>query len=136
MVRKAILTDVPALKAVRSSVVENMLSDPTKITDDDYDWYIANRGVAVWEEDGEIVGFSAADPRDGNIWALFVVPDFEGNGIGSTLLAEACACLKAAGIGRAWLTTDPNTRAERFYRAAGWEHVGAKDNELLFERSL
>lgn len=32
MVRKAILTDVPALKAVRSSVVENMLSDPTKIT--------------------------------------------------------------------------------------------------------
>ncbi|MGR9206349.1 GNAT family N-acetyltransferase [Rhizobium leguminosarum] len=64
------------------------------------------------------------------------LPDSNEKGIGSTLLAEACACLKSAGIGRAWLTTDPNTRAERFYRAAGWEHVGEKDNELLFERSL
>ncbi|MDC9835141.1 GNAT family N-acetyltransferase [Rhizobium binxianense] len=125
-----------ALKAVRSSVVENMLSDPTKVTDDDYDWYVANPGVAVWEENGDVVGFSAADPRNGNIWALFVAPGFERNGIGSILLAEARACLKAAGIGRAWLTTDPNTRAEKFYRAAGWEHVGEKDNELLFERSL
>lgn len=127
---------VVSVREVRASVVENVLGDPSKVTDADYEWFVRNPGVSVWEERGEIVGFSAANPRDGNIWALFVVPDFEGNGIGSTLLAEACACLKAAGVGRAWLTTDPNTRAERFYRAAGWEHVGAKDNELLFERSL
>ncbi|WP_245485524.1 MULTISPECIES: GNAT family N-acetyltransferase [Rhizobium] len=136
MLRKAALTDLRALKAIRALVVENMLSDPTKITDADYVWYVANPGVAVWEEDGEVVGFSAADPRNGNIWALFVAPRFERNGIGSILLAEACACLKSAGIGRAWLTTDPNTRAEKFYRAAGWEHVGEKDRELRFERSL
>jgi len=67
MLRKAVPSDLLALKAVRSSVVENILSDPTKVTDDDYDLYVANPGVAVWEENGEVVGFSAADPRNGNI---------------------------------------------------------------------
>ncbi|MGW9945880.1 hypothetical protein J2W92_001195 [Rhizobium leguminosarum] len=104
-----------ALKVVRSSVVENVLADPSKVTDHDYEWYVRNPGVAVWEEKGDVVGFSAADPRNGNIWALFIAPGFERKGIGSILLAEACACLKSAGIERAWLTTDPNTRAERFY---------------------
>ncbi|TLX13052.1 GNAT family N-acetyltransferase [Rhizobium sp. MHM7A] len=136
MLRKALLTDIMALKAVRSSVVENTLNDVSKVTDADYEWYVTNPGVALWEENGTVVGFSAADPRDGNVWALFVAPGFEGRGIGSVLLGEACACLKEAGLGRAWLTTDPDTRAERFYRAAGWEHIGENDNELLFERSL
>ncbi|TBY61826.1 GNAT family N-acetyltransferase [Rhizobium leguminosarum bv. viciae] len=136
MLRKAALTDLMALKAIRASVVENVLADPSRVTDTDYEWFVRNPGVSVWEEHGDVVGFSAADPRNGNIWALFVVPGFERNGIGSILLAETCAFLKSAGIGRAWLTTDPNTRAEKFYRAAGWEHVGEKDGELLFERSL
>ncbi|RWX08575.1 GNAT family N-acetyltransferase [Rhizobium leguminosarum] len=136
MLRKAVPSDLLALKSVRSSVVENVLGDSTRVTNDDYNWFVANPGVAIWEETGDVVGFSAADPRNGNIWALFVAPGFEREGIGSILLAEACTCLKAAGIGRAWLTTDPNTRAEKFYRAAGWEHVGEKDGELLFERSL
>ncbi|MCW0983794.1 GNAT family N-acetyltransferase [Agrobacterium sp. BT-220-3] len=81
-------------------------------------------------------GFSAADPRDGSIWALFVTPSFEKKGIGSSLLAEACACLRSSGVKRAWLTTDPGTRAEQFYRSAGWQHIGEKDNELLFEMQL
>ncbi|AJC80179.1 GCN5-related N-acetyltransferase protein [Rhizobium etli bv. phaseoli str. IE4803] len=136
MLRKAVEDDIPALKLIRSFVLENILGDPSRVTDSDYEWYVNNPGVAVWEESGAIVGFSAADPRDGGIWALFVTPGFEGKGIGSHLLAEACACLKSAGVERAWLTTDPNTRAERFYRATGWRHVGERDNELLFERSL
>ncbi|WP_427148018.1 GNAT family N-acetyltransferase [Rhizobium leguminosarum] len=136
MLRKAVVDDIAGLKLVRSSVVENILGDPSKVTDADYEWFVTNPGVAIWEEKGVIVGFSAADPRQGNIWALFVAPGFEGKGIGSRLLAEACSCLLSAGVERAWLTTDARTRAEQFYRAAGWEHVGEKDNELLFERSL
>jgi len=136
MLRKAVVDDISGLKLVRSSVVENILGDPSKVTDDDYEWFVKNPGVAIWEEHGVIVGFSAADPRQGNIWALFVAPGFEGKGIGSCLLAEACSCLLSAGVEHAWLTTDASTRAEWFYRAAGWEHVGEKDNELLFERSL
>jgi GNAT superfamily N-acetyltransferase len=136
LLRKADISDIPALKAVRASVIENVLSDPSKVGDGHYEWFVTNPGVAVWEERGEILGFSAADPRDGGIWALFVTPNCEGRGIGTTLLAEACAVLKAAGVRRAWLTTDPGTRAERFYRVAGWEPAGQKDNELLFELSL
>lgn len=134
MLRKAVVADISVLKLVRSSVVENILRDPSMVNDDDYEWFVKNLGVTVWEENGAIVGFSAADPRDGSIWALFVMPGFESKGIGSRLLAEACACLQSVGIERAWLTTDPNTRAERFYRAGGWEHVGSKGGELLFVR--
>lgn len=136
MLRKAVIADIAALKDVRFAVIENVLSDPSKINDDDYEWFIKNSNVFVWEDRGVIVGFSAADPRDGNIWALFVMPGFERKGIGSRLLAESCLFLCAAGFKRAWLTTDPGTKAERLYRAAGWRHAGVKDNELLFERSL
>nr|WP_222413694.1 GNAT family N-acetyltransferase [Rhizobium leguminosarum] len=57
------------------------MADATRVTDDDYNWFVANPGVAVWEENGDVVGFSAADPRNGNIWALFVAPGFEQKGI-------------------------------------------------------
>jgi hypothetical protein len=35
MLRKAVPSDLWALKSVRSSVVENVLADATKVTDDD-----------------------------------------------------------------------------------------------------
>jgi len=136
MLRIANANDIPALKAVRNSVQENALSDPANIVDSDYRWFVANPGVVLWEENGEVVGFSAADPRNGSIWALFVSPGYEGRGIGSALLARSCESLKSVGLQRAWLTTDPGTRAERFYLAAGWTAVGRKSNEVLFERTL
>jgi hypothetical protein len=35
------------------------------------------------------------------------------------------------------LTTDPGTRAERFYRGAGWTVVGtSKRDELIFTSAL
>ena len=136
MLRKATLADVPAIKVVRSSVLENALTVSSKTVDSQYDWFVTHQGVSVWEERGDVIGFSAADPRNGNIWALFVAPGFEGRGIGSALLAEACACLRAAGLKRAWLTTDPETRAEQFYLVAGWKRSGQRGGELLFERSL
>jgi hypothetical protein len=42
------------------------------------DWWFDNFTFWVWEEDGAIRGFSAADPRDGSIFALFVHPLYEG----------------------------------------------------------
>ena len=41
----------------------------------------------------------------------------------------------AAGADRIWLTTDPGTRAEAFYRAAGWRFVGLEESgEARYER--
>lgn len=50
---------------------------------------MAHRGFWVWEEDGHIHGFSAADVRDGTIFALFVDPASEGRGIGRALVEAA-----------------------------------------------
>jgi len=37
----------------------------------------------------------------------------------------------------ATLSTDPGTRAERFYRENGWEETGRQDNgEIIFRKPL
>jgi ribosomal protein S18 acetylase RimI-like enzyme len=50
------------------------------------DWLFDNSTFLVWEEDDAIQGFSAADPRDGLICALFPHPFYERRGIGRALL--------------------------------------------------
>jgi RimJ/RimL family protein N-acetyltransferase len=91
----------------------------------------------VWEEEGTIQGFSAADPRDGSICALFVHPLYERRGIGRALLPLACDVLKESGRASAVLTTEAGTRAERFYRTDGWTEVGRKENrQIIFQKNL
>ena len=136
MIRRATETDIPRINQIRNDVRENKLSDPSRVTVDHVRWFIANPGIFVWEEDGHIVGFSAADPRDCSIWALFVDPACEGRGIGRALFERACTVLREAGCRRMWLTTDPGTRAEAFYLAAGWTSVGRRGSELLFEKVI
>jgi GNAT superfamily N-acetyltransferase len=121
---------------IRANVLENRLSDPSRVTREDIRWFIANPGLWVWYEDGAVRGFSAADPRNGFIWALFVDAPYGGRGIGRALLAQACQTPRETGFTRIWLTTDPGTRAERLYRKDGWQLIGEKDNELLFERAI
>lgn len=137
MIRRATDDDIPAMKVLRAAVRENRLSDPNRVKDEDIRWFIANPGMFLWVDDtGRLLGFSAADPRDGSIWALFIDPESEGRGIASALLSRACNVLEDAGHARAWLTTDPGTRAEGFYRRKGWVVTGMKGSELLFERDL
>lgn len=106
------------------SVTENVLRDPSRVTLDDYIWFRDNPGVWVWEENGDIVGFSAADTRDGSIWALFMDVRHERRGIGRKLFEKALDVLRADGHKTAWLTTQPGSRAERLYKAAGWKVIG------------
>jgi GNAT superfamily N-acetyltransferase len=134
MIRNARRADIPRLKEIRDTVRENKLGDPSRVTIDHYHWFIDNPGIFVWEENGEIVGFSAADPRDGNICALFMDEAYEGRGIAQALFERACNVLRDAHCSRMWLTTDPGTRAERFYRRAGWRVTGSRNGELVFEK--
>jgi GNAT superfamily N-acetyltransferase len=107
------------------------------VTDEDYAWFEEHPGIWVWEEGGQILGFSAGDTRDGTIWALFVDPACERRGIGRALFEATCETLRRAGHRTAMLTTDPGTRAERFYRAAGWKAVGTSSRgELIFRAVL
>jgi GNAT superfamily N-acetyltransferase len=131
MIRNANESDIPRIVEIRGAVHENKLRDPSRVTVEDLRWFIANPGIFVWEEDGGIVGFSAADPRDGSIFALFVDPAFEGRGFGRLLFERACAVLRNAGCERMWLTTSPGTRAEKFYLKAGWKVT--EGDQFVFE---
>ena len=135
MIRNATRADLPRISDIRNAVGENRLRDPSRVTVEDVHWFIDNPGLFVWEQDGTIVGFSAADPRDGSIFALFMDAAYEGRGIGRALFERASAVLRDAGCPRMWLTTGPGTRAERFYRRAGWRVIGTleENGDLIFE---
>lgn len=135
--RKAQSPDIPRLMELRAAVRENRLTGPSRITAADYLRFIDTAAIWVWEDSAGILGFSAGDPRDGSIWALFVDPGFEGRGIGRALLQRACEALRAAGHRRAVLGTEPGTRAERFYLRNGWTRTGVRPNgEAAFEMAL
>jgi GNAT superfamily N-acetyltransferase len=133
LLRRATEDDIARIFEIRNNVRENRLNHPSRVTIDDVRWFIANPGIFVWEEDGRVVGFSAADPRNGSIWALFMDRAYERRGIARHLFEQACAVLRDAGCRRMWLTTAPRTRAEAFYRAAGWRAAGWSGGDLLFE---
>lgn len=134
MIRVAVRADVPAVFEIRHAVRENRLTSGV-ITDDDYfrEIEVTGRGwVAV--VDGAIRGFSVGRRTDGNIWALFVHPDFDRRGIGRGLHDAMVEWLFGKGCARLWLTTTPATRAEAFYRRAGWRDVGpAPGGEIRME---
>jgi GNAT superfamily N-acetyltransferase len=137
MIRKAILSDIPRLMEIRGEVHENRLSDPSRVTLADYVWQIDHGPTHVWDDAGLIKGMSAGDPRDGSIWALFVDPAFEGQGIGQALILAACKSVAAAGHRVAKLSTEPGTRAERFYLRNGWRSDGYTDRgEVIFVKEL
>ena len=136
-IRRARPDERGRITEIRFAVQENRLGDPTRVTDADYAWFEEHPGIWVWEEGGRILGFSAADTRDGTIWALFVDPACERRGVGRALFATACNTLGRAGHRTALLTTDAGTRAERFYRAAGWKVIGTSTRgELIFHTVL
>lgn len=134
--REARLDDEAAITAVRLSVRENVLRDPTKVTHADYVAYLTEIGKGwVAEIDGRIVGFSFAN-RSGLIWALFLRPGTEGRGIGKHLLRLCTDWLRSIGVRRAFLDTGPGTRAEEFYRRQGWEEVARDDLKVDFRLML
>lgn len=113
--------DIAAMHRVRIAVRENRLSDPSRITEADYVAHLTKLGRGwVAELDGAIAGFAAGRATDGNIWALFVDPACEGRGCGTRLHDVMVSWLFAQGLGRLWLSTEPGTRAERFYLRRGW----------------
>lgn len=134
-IREASTADIQQIQIVRNSVKENTLSDPDLVTDADCEEFITVRGKGwVCEIDNEIVGFAIADLKEHNIWALFLHPDFERRGIGKQLHDTMLDWYFKQTTHSAWLGTSPKTRAEVFYRKAGWKEIGIHGNgEIKFE---
>lgn len=84
--RKATIKDIPLIQVVRNSVKENQLSNPNLIPNELVKEFITKRGIGfVCEIDDNIVGFSIVDFIENNVWALFLLPEYEGKGIGKKL---------------------------------------------------
>ena len=134
-IRVAEIKDIYQIQVVRNLVKENQLSDPALVPDSDVEDYITRRGKGwVCEIDGEVVGFAIADLVDNNIWALFIHPGFERIGIGQKLHDEMLNWYFSQTDKTVWLGTSPKTRAELFYRKAGWKEVGTHGKgEIKFE---
>ncbi len=135
--REAVLEDIPAIQVVRNSVKENMLSDPALVSDKDCEEYMFVRGKGwVCEMHGNILGFAIADLEDDNIWALFIHPDHEKKGIGKKLHQIMMDWYFDQEKEKVWLSTAPGSRAEGFYKVAGWKQTGiTRSGEVKFEMS-
>jgi GNAT superfamily N-acetyltransferase len=128
VIRVAMAADMPGIARVRTSVRENHLT-PEQLRARG----ITNESVAasfledsrgwVAERNGEIVAFTIADRAEKSIFALFVLPAHEGQGLGDRLLTLALEWLGDNGARDIWLTTGPDTKAARFYEKRGWMAV-------------
>lgn len=134
-IREALIEDIPQIQVVRNAVKENTLSNPALVTDEDCKEFIAIRGKGwVCETGNKITGFSIVDLKENNIWALFVDPAFEKQGIGRQLHDSMLDWYFEQTHETVWLGTAPNTRAEAFYRKAGWREIGVHGKgEIKFE---
>jgi len=134
ILREATVADITGMHVVRVAVQENRLPDPALITPEDYEEFIMRRGKGwICEENNTIVGFAIVDMQDHNVWALFVQPGFDGKGIGRKLHDTMMDWYFNHTETTIWLGTAPGTRAEQFYRAAGWKEVGMHGKEIKFE---
>jgi GNAT superfamily N-acetyltransferase len=131
--RQANSNDIPAMSRIRLSVTENVLSDPRRVTQEMYEDYLEKSGRGwIAESAGEIVAFCYPDKVNASIWALFVRPGHEGQGLGKSLLKRAADWLFELGHDRVRLSTTANTRADRFYAAQGWLRQPVSASEIAY----
>ena len=133
--REANEDDIKQMQVVRNLVKENVLSNPARVPDEAYTNYLTRRGKGwVCTVDGAVIGFSIADLEGHNIWALFIHPDYERQGIGKKLHGLMMDWYFSKTSEKVWLSTAPNSRAESFYRKAGWQGTGLYGKgEIKFE---
>jgi GNAT superfamily N-acetyltransferase len=141
-IREATAADMPGIARVRTSVRENLLTVEQLryrgITNESVaaSFLLDSKGW-VAERNGAVVAFTIADRASRSIFALFVLPEFEGQGLGSHLLRLALHWLRENGVADVWLTTGPDTEAARFYERRGWVPAGvAEHGDVRYEFSL
>ena len=123
--REAQVSDIEQIMIVRLAVKENVLSNPALVTNEDCENYLTIRGKGwVCETGGLIVGFAIVDLTGHNVWALFIDPDFAGQGIGKQLHNMMLDWYFKQTDHTIWLSTGFNTKAETFYRMQGWAEAG------------
>ena len=142
MIRPGLIADLPALTRIRTAVSENHLSVEQMagmgITHDSIAADMTAGHLACWVAmDGAVIaGFSMADRRDGNIFALFMDAAHEGKGHGGALLAACENWLRQEGHAEAHLTTERHSKAFAFYLRRGWHETAKSGSDTGTDAEL
>jgi GNAT superfamily N-acetyltransferase len=133
--RPAAPSDARACIALRGQTRENAVSVGT----------LASYGITAesWAEDvrrgrrsgivcidgSRIVGYCFGDNLTGEIVVPALFPEYEGRGIGKTLLSHVVANVRQLGHKRLFLgcSHNPKHRSYGFYRHLGWRPTGTED---------
>lgn len=127
LIRPARAADITTIFSIRTSVKENILS-LEQLTDmgitPDVILEMLELPDCIWvaDIDGITAGFAIADMEEGSLFALFVLPEYEGLGLGKELMVHAEAALFQQ-HSKIWLETDSQSRAAVFYQHRGWDAV-------------
>lgn len=118
------MDDVDAMFSVRGAVGENTLTAEELatigITPESIAQMVRSAPCAwVATVEQTVVGFAMADLDSACLFALFVRPQYEGQGMG-TGLAQVCEQALFAHHALIWLETARDSRAAQLYRALGW----------------
>jgi ribosomal protein S18 acetylase RimI-like enzyme len=88
------------------------------------------RSILVAEYDGRTVGAVGINEQ-GHFWMLYVLPNYQGLGVGSSLYDAAIARLRKGGAAKAMLEVlAANENAVAFYRARGWVPEGRRTEHI------
>jgi GNAT superfamily N-acetyltransferase len=88
------------------------------LSPDSYTAVLQQRIVIVAAEGGKVVGFGQLNPDTGEVDAVYVLPERQGEGIGSMLLSDLEGRARARGI--ATLELSATLNAAEFYTRAGY----------------
>lgn len=139
--REIVAGDIDGLFALRIKVIENAITmaqladlgiTPQSTHDELGDPLIGY----LCEESGCMAGFAMGDLKSGEFAVIAVLPGYERQGIGRTLLKLVEDRLFAAGHESIWLWTGPNRdfRALHVYRSAGWSETEVKGNRIYLKK--
>lgn len=139
-IREAQLEDIETLFNIRTSVIENHQSREELATLGITPETVAEMlqtDCRAWiaEIDQQPIAFSMANAAEKTIFAMFVLPSFEGRGAGRALMQQAEQWLWVQGVEEIWLLTgnDSNLRAYGFYLRLGWTPVDIQpDGQIKF----
>ena len=127
--------DTPAFIALRGKTRQNAVSQErlaeVGITADTWAAMMRSGSLPgyVCQCGGQLAGYCFGERDTGEIIVLALLPEFEGLGIGKTLLELVMTELRAHGHQRLFLgcSDDPASRSYGFYRYLGWTSTGETD---------
>lgn len=158
MLRAAVPADAPAIARVHVAswrttypgLIPDTYLDAMEVSDYTSRWAQAIRNplspgaVLVVEESGQVVGFASCgrhrdgvQPYEGELYAIYLLQEFQGRGHGRALVEASAAALADQGITSmvVWVLRD-NAGARRFYERLGGAYLRERPLDFGFGISV